>query len=554
MNWFQNLPFRYKLMLPIGVLALVFAAFAIRSLDEISNLGGKAMTLVKDDIPAATVLLEADRDLYQAQVAERSLVFLKLDDPAYAGLLKQHSENIQQAHDRLNRFASIVRRSGVVQHGGIGEKLAAYEGLRKRWESLTNKVVADRKLDTAESRAAAVALSFGEAGTAFEEMRDVIDRITGVMDQYFEQSALDSQAQVETSRYHVITMVAIVLGVCGLLVGVLPSLITKPLHRMIAHVQDIAEGEGDLTVRLEAKTTDEMGQLATAFNQFVEKLQELVSGTVANSQALVSAAEQVARAASDNDRVVAEQLGQIEMVATAMNEMSTATQDVAANATQAAEGARAADGDACSGAQVVNATVASINQLADAVQNAAGAIGKLETESTNIGAVLEVIKGIAEQTSLLALNAAIEAARAGEQGRGFAVVADEVRTLASRTQQSTQEIEAMIESLQNSARDAVAVMQDGSSLADASVKKAAEAGGSLDNITNAVGTINDMNTQIASAAEEQSAVSEEINRNTTSIHTLAEQAAEGSRRTASTANELSTLAHQMQERMARFKV
>jgi methyl-accepting chemotaxis protein len=349
-------------------------------------------------------------------------------------------------------------------------------------------------------------------------------------------------------------MLLIELALCGLLVVFLPPLITRPLKRMLAHLRNIADGEGDLTVRLEAAGRDEAGQLAQAFNRFMSKLQELVTQTVASAQQLSVAGERLAVISAASDQAVSEQLTQIEQVAAAMNEMSATVHEVARNAANAADSAHAADAGAHSGARVVADTIGSIRELAGSVQNASGAIRTLESESNKIGTVLEVIKGVAEQTNLLALNAAIEAARAGEMGRGFAVVADEVRSLASRTQQSTREIAAMTESLRSSAEHTVAVMESSQSLADASVQKADQAGKSLETITKAVATINDLNTQIASAAEEQSSVSEDINGNTAKIHDLAEKAAEGSRQTAAAADELARLATELQQRLARFKV
>jgi methyl-accepting chemotaxis protein len=554
MNWFHNLAFRYKLMLPIGALAALFVVFGLDAVGEVEGLGGEVAKVATVDMPAVGYLLEADRDLYQALVAERSMIFMDVKAPEYAALVKEHEENVRQAGERVGKFAAIAEESGMLSEGGVGDKLKAYEELRQRWEPLSQKVVDARSSNTRAGRSTAIELTLGEAAEAFAKMRAVLDELSGQVAAGAEETATLTQATVEESRVHMSVVLAIGLGICVLLVLALPPLITRPMKRMIAHVEDIADGDGDLTVRLEADSKDEMGQLARAFNRFVEKLHELVSQTVASARELGGSAEKLAMVSADSDQAVAEQLSQIEMVATAMNEMAATVQEVASNASQAAAGARSADEGARSGARVVEETVESINQLAGAVQNASGAIGELETESNKIGAVLEVIKGVAEQTSLLALNAAIEAARAGDQGRGFAVVADEVRNLASRTQQSTQEIEAMIESLQTSARHAVSVMESGRSMAESSVQKAAEAGGSLGDITKAVATINDMNTQIASAAEEQTSVTEEINSNTAKIHQLAERAAEGSRHTASAAEDLSSVAKDLQGRLAQFKV
>ncbi len=229
-------------------------------------------------------------------------------------------------------------------------------------------------------------------------------------------------------------------------------------------------------------------------------------------------------------------------------------QEVARNASSASQAAQEADGEAGNGKQVVSASIDAINALAGEVEKAAEVIDKLETDSENISKVLDVIKGIAEQTNLLALNAAIEAARAGEQGRGFAVVADEVRTLASRTQQSTEEIHEIIERLQADAESAVQVMNTGRGQAQSSVEQAAHAGESLERIAKAVTTISDMNAQIASAAEEQTAVAEEINRNIVGITQAGQESAQGAQQTATSSEELAKLAARLQGLVSQFRV
>ncbi len=350
-----------------------------------------------------------------------------------------------------------------------------------------------------------------------------------------------------------------ILLIIGLALGVFAAwlvsrTITGSLRTVVTAMRDIAEGEGDLTRRLEVKGHDEIAQLSMAFNTFGERIQQVISQISGSTSQLASAAEQMSVITDQTSQGVQRQQSETDQVATAMNEMTATVQEVARSATAAAEAASRADGEATAGKGVVSRTVDAIDNLAGEVEKAAQVIQKLEADSVEIGSVLDVIRGIAEQTNLLALNAAIEAARAGEQGRGFAVVADEVRTLASRTQQSTQEIQTMIERLQGGARDAVQVMDEGRSRAKTSVEQAAQAGSALDSITNAVGEIASMNTQISDAASQQGEVAEEINKNIFNITQIADQTAEGAQQLSSAGGDLARLASDLQGMVGQFKV
>ncbi len=266
---------------------------------------------------------------------------------------------------------------------------------------------------------------------------------------------------------------------------------------------------------------DELGQLELAIKMLQSQLETVVWRIGDASHNLETSAHRAVDLSRHTNEDMDRQANEIEMVATAMNEMTATVHDVASNASHTAEATRLADQEVQAGKAVVNQSIETIGQLAKRVEEAVAVIAKLAMDSEQIGSVVEVIRGIAEQTNLLALNAAIEAARAGEQGRGFAVVADEVRTLASRTQSSTDEIQVMIQKLQDAAGQAVGVMEQGQSAAKSSVEQASHAGESLESITRAVDTITAMTTQIATAAEEQSAVAEEINRNVVNISTVA---------------------------------
>jgi len=350
----------------------------------------------------------------------------------------------------------------------------------------------------------------------------------------------------------------VLLGV-GVIVGggaafFISRSIVAPLLETKSAMEDIASGNGDLTKRIKVKGNDEIAQLANAFNHFAGKVQNIVKEVMGITERVASASERMTVVTDETRKGADRQLQETDEVAIAVNEMAAAGQEVARNANSAADAAHNADIAADVGRQVVGQTIESIDSLAREVKEAGQVINRVESDSESIGGVLDVIRGIAEQTNLLALNAAIEAARAGEQGRGFAVVADEVRTLASRTQQSTAEIQAMIERLQNGTREAVNVMEQSSKMAEVTVGQAAKAGTSLEEINAAVTVIKDLNSQIACSAEEQSSVAEEINQKVVRISDITDQTAAGTQQTASASNELNQLAETLKVLVGQFEV
>ena len=365
------------------------------------------------------------------------------------------------------------------------------------------------------------------------------------------QAGLTEQAEADTLGMALVGLLVAGLGM--LVIWFVGYGIARPLRQMVVMLDDIAQGDGDLTRRLDVNRSDELGDIARGFNTFLGKLQSMITQVVSSVQKVSDSSEHTADIAIRTNTGVQKQLAEIELVATAVHEMTATAQDVARNATHAAEAANHADRSANQGKQTVQHTAEAIAALAQEIGRAVTVVQTLAKDSENITAILVAIRGIAEQTNLLALNAAIEAARAGEQGRGFAVVADEVRNLAQKTQKATEEIQTMIQQLQQGTRDVVTVMEDSQSKTEVSVQQASQAAEALESITQAVSVINDMNTQIASAAEEQSAVAEDINRNVTNIGQVANEVAGGADEASQASAELTQLAEQQRRLINQFK-
>ena len=469
-----------------------------------------------------------------------------LHDHPISQHLNRVDEDVRVVEENLARLAASV--------GGAGDEAEARlaTDLTNAWKALAQQVRAQTEALAAGRFEDAGRELIKGANADFERVVTAIDALFR-----FQTDHAKSGFDAFEGGFRLLLTATSVLLTAGVISAALIGWLTaRGIGRAARAVESTAARlvEGDLTARVSYQSRDELGRIAERFNRLGSRFHEVVLDLGHAVGQLASAAEQTSTVTAHTNAALHEQKSETDQVATAANEMSATVHEVARNAAEAAEATKQADLSVGRGQEVVRRAVDTIGRLAQDVEQATQVIQALQKESEGIGTVLDVIRGVAEQTNLLALNAAIEAARAGESGRGFAVVADEVRTLASRTQQSTSEIQAMISRLQSGASNAVKVMEVGCVQARSGVDQAAEAGRAFEAIAAAIGRVTDMTAQIASASEEQSAVAEEINQNVVRISQGADRTATGAGQTAAASEELARLAEHLQGTVRQFKV
>ncbi|MBT0586858.1 methyl-accepting chemotaxis protein [Alteromonas oceanisediminis] len=401
---------------------------------------------------------------------------------------------------------------------------------------------------------------FSRLAAQSEQMNSAFDNATRRLDAFSDArlAAFESAISESNEAAQALITTGVIMGIATTIVlfaTAVPIVISlrSSIVDVVKSLKDIAEEDGDLTVRIQTANKDEIGDLVYWFNQFVAKLQNVVREISESSMPLANLAQNLNSVSDQTQLTISAQQRSASDAKTAVDNMTSSVNSVASSASEAASAASDASNAASDGQRVVNSTVSSIQTLANSVEETAEVIRKLESDSNQVGVVLDVIKGIAEQTNLLALNAAIEAARAGEQGRGFAVVADEVRTLASRTQKSTEEIQATIEQLQTAARSAVTVMGKGTEQATISVEEANKAGESLAVINQTIAKITQMNDLIASSTGEQQTVADSISSNVDEINNRTHDTAKSSSQLSEVSTELAQLSKEFIRIMGQFK-
>ncbi|MBU2112140.1 MAG: methyl-accepting chemotaxis protein [Gammaproteobacteria bacterium] len=546
MSSLKNLSVKLQIALPIVLLALLIALVGVKSLITVNGVIAQTNIAINNLTPATTAVLNADRDLYQAELAMREYVVLSSEGRPVADAEQDFNDNVDQALQRMKNAAHLVQ-----QHNVSVMPESGFNTLFNTWLDLARQAMQHaRQGDLAQART----VIEGAEGSAFASLRDEYNGLGERIDQRAEQLGKALTAYVEQQKMLTILLMLIAVAIAIVTVVFSPSLIVKPLNQLKTMVSELASVGGDLTRRLPVSGSNEIADVALKTNEFISTLQAMIGEVQQQLAELELAAANIAQKTELTSNKAGEQTSHIEQVLTAIHQMQHAVQEIANNASLTNGATEDANKAADSSGKVIRQSMQQINVLAKDISQVVKAISDLEIESRNIVSVLEVIGGIAEQTNLLALNAAIEAARAGDAGRGFAVVADEVRTLASRTQQSTKDIHDMINRLQHGVSQAVSAMDNAKNQVTETEQHASSASSYLDNIVSGIANINDMATQIAAATEQQSTVAEHVNQTVNGISQNANELSDLARDTGNDGVRVRKLVQLVSAQVGRFKV
>ncbi len=532
----NNLKLGTKILIAPMIMAIMFSYVSLQTYTMLQIAQTESTEItgnLKNTAKEATTLLQAISDKLLA-ITQYITAF---DDDDY----------LQVYEIRTFEAAASIRALAKLKHDShqmkILEKIKFYN--KSLDTAFKNAVDGESLLEDQESVLALKLIGFNAEQAALHLQANVW--------QSMDILAADIEKQLSDT-----TMAVISVGLGAIVVGILIAFIvtisiTGPIKRMVKAMQNIADGEGDLTQKLEVNGSDEVALLAAGFNRFSESIRVIVQGVLESTVKLTMAADELKQHSNNAHNNIHVQGKQTENVDTAVNNMNATAHEIAGNTITATEAVQVAETAANDSLKQMSDTVISINELASAVEETSQSMMRLEEGSNNIGTVVDVIRGVAEQTNLLALNAAIEAARAGEHGRGFAVVADEVRTLANRTQTSTDEIQNMIEALQIDASAASVLMKQGKDLACASVDRVHQASDSLNSVSDSVDIMHNLNNQIATSAEQQSQVTTEVSSNIHSIKTMAINSVTEMGHATDVSEKVNLLANELKNQISRFK-
>lgn len=539
------LGFRTRIALPYLITATVLVAIGLFSVHSVRNLSTDVNRVATGYLPAISEILNGDRDLYQALTAQMELVDAAFNHQPTALHLNEFNDNAQQAKDRFNLALSRLQGADTSSYS------QTFPPAFQQWENSARQVI---QLATSGRPDQARALNLRETQGLFEQLRSLYDEVSEKTDQAAVALAQTAARSANTSSVAILAVTLVALAASALLFVVFLRLIVQSITNLREQLVNLAQGKGDLTQRIPVTSKDDLGQLAASFNLVLDNLQNMIGSIQKLVVSLKGEAVNLEDSANSNIGNVTQLLDSMSMVAAAVNELHSAIEEVASNASQASSLTQNAEENGSQGAKSLHNSALQIKRLSSNIGDAMQAINRLAEDSANISNVLDVIRGIAEQTNLLALNAAIEAARAGEQGRGFAVVADEVRTLAGRTQESTEDIQTMISTLQNGVNSVVKLMEAANQEANATESMAVQTEAQLKSILDSISQIADVSVSVASAAEEQTQVVDEINRNLTQINDMASNGAEHSKDVSRISTNLADYSRNLEQQTNRFKV
>lgn len=527
---------RVKSSLPIVLLGVAIIIL-IAGYSYLINLQKEAIdTQSERFLNAVSVIVNADRDLYQAKVAELHLVTMDKGDQSF---LAEHKENADQVQERFEQYLSYM--------SPYPEVLAQFRNFNSAFDAWYSA-------STAYINSATSASQNQMAEQSFSALRDILDKAGEVAEQTSQSETEKLMDKITGFKALLMIMIAVVLVVAGWFSYVIPRQLTTQMNYVTERINEIASGDGDLTGRINVKTQDEFADLATAFNRFLDNLQQLIKDILEQAKELQSLGHDLDSFSNQNHQVNQKLSQASESIVSAVHEMSVASREVANVAQQSSHEADNSQQLAKKGLSAVDNSSKKIVALSENMDHATQRSTELQQSSDNIAKVLEVIRAIAEQTNLLALNAAIEAARAGEQGRGFAVVADEVRTLATRTQESTNDIQTMVEQFASSVEQSLQAINSGKRFADEAVESFTQTNDVLNAMQASSVKVNDMAMQTAQATEEQTAVADEISQNLSDLNDQTQQGGGLASSTQEVANRMNQLTNELNHLVNRFKV
>jgi methyl-accepting chemotaxis protein len=539
MSWFRTIRARYTLVfscLSLVFLAVVAASFLLISFIQ-SSVGRYA--------DGASLIQNADRDLYQSRLALTNLLTNKTADAAQRASWRGDTEsNASQALLRMQTFQKLT-----VELDEIVTYLQPFSGLYQQWQKDTQLLLSSDTLSAED-----IQRSLAQSEQAFSQLRDLYDGSEALISKY----AAAERAQIDqlAARFKLVVTVIAALVVLGslLMAWIAPRRISDAIRTVTFDVVQISSGDGDLSRRINSRRQDETGDLSRALDEFIAKLGSLIGEVKRGCLSVQTQMQQMGVTAEQASQLSLQQDQALDMIVTAIEEMSGATKDVAHNAAETAHQVHQLSEISNQGQQALAHSTDRLHQLSQQVQHAAVVVGDLANQSEQIASVTGVIQTIAEQTNLLALNAAIEAARAGDQGRGFAVVADEVRALASKTQQSTEHIRQMIQQLQSGVADVVSSIQQGVTLADNTEQLNTQVGMAFHSVQQSAGLIEDHALQTASATEQQSMVAHEITKNLSHLSEMSKQLNQIAQRIQLTVRDTLGSSNELAGRVKRFSV